>query len=181
MRQIVSLLVVALLGCPSEVPVLPADIESPTLAIRVTRIFDGEKVLPESTVLLRGDRILAVVDEALETVRRLHEAGVAVLAGTDVPNPGTAHGISMHRELELLVRAGLTPMEALAAGTSLPADYFALDDRGRISAGRRADLLLVRGDPTTDILATREIAAIIRSGVLVDREGLGVAIAASVE
>lgn len=118
---------------------------------------------------------------ALETVRLFHEAGVIVLAGTDVPNGGTAHGISMHRELELLVRAGLTPTEALAAGTSRPADQFGLDDRGRIAPGLRADLLLVRGDPTTDILATREIVAVIRGGVLVDREALSVAIGSSEE
>ena len=104
-----------------------------------------------------------------------------ILAGTDVPNPGTAHGVSMHRELELLVQAGLTPQEALAAGTSRPADCFGLDDRGRIAPGLRADLLLVRGDPTTDILATRDIVAVLRSGVRVDREALRSAIASSEE
>ena len=96
------------------------------------------------------------------SVRLFHEAGGVVLAGTDVTNPGTAHGISMHRELELLVRAGLTPSEALAAGTSQPADRFGLGDRGRVAPGQRADLLLVRGDPTTDILTTREIVAVVR-------------------
>ena len=126
-------------------------------------------------------QVLGSFEIALETVRRFHEAGVVVLAGTDAPNAGTAHGISMHRELELLVRAGLTPAEALAAGTSHPADRFGLDDRGRIAPGKRADLLLVRGDPTTDILATREIVAIIRGGVLVDREALADAIASSTE
>ncbi len=126
-------------------------------------------------------RVLGSFEIALETVRRFHEAGVVVSAGTDAPNPGTAHGISMHRELELLVRAGLTPTEALAAGTSHPADRFGLDDRGRIAPGKRADLLLVRGDPTTDILATREIVAIIRGGVLVDREALADAIRSSTE
>jgi imidazolonepropionase-like amidohydrolase len=126
-------------------------------------------------------RVLGSFDTALKTIRRFHEAGLIVLAGTDAPNPGTAHGISMHRELELLVRAGLTPTEALAAGTSRPADQFGLDDRGRIAPGLRADLLLVRGDPTTDILATREIVAVIRSGVVVDREALSVAIRSSGE
>jgi len=69
---------------------------------------------------------------ALATVRALHFAGVPVLAGTDAPNPGTTHGASIHRELELLVQAGLSPAEALTAATSAPAKAFGLGDRGRI-------------------------------------------------
>src|ERR1019366_9302744 len=67
---------------------------------------------------------------AFEAVRQLKAAGVPILAGTDAPNPGTAHGASMHRELELLVKSGLTPPEALAAATSVPAKQFGLEDRG---------------------------------------------------
>ncbi len=106
---------------------------------------------------------------ATRTVAQLHAAGVPILAGTDAPNPGTGHGIAMHRELELLVGAGLSPLAALRAGTSVPADVFGLDDRGRIRPGMRADLVLVRGDPTTDITATRAIEGIWKGGVPVDR------------
>jgi hypothetical protein len=76
----------------------------------------------------------------------------------------------MHRELELLVKAGLTPAEALAAATLVPAKQFKLDDRGRIAPGLRADLLLVAGDPTVDILATRNIVTIWRNGAALDRK-----------
>ena len=107
---------------------------------------------------------------ALETVRQLHAVGVPILAGSDAPNPGTAHGASMHRELELLVEAGLTPIEALRSATSVPARAFSLADRGRIASGLRADLVLVNGDPTTDILATRDIAAVWKRGVAIDRD-----------
>jgi imidazolonepropionase-like amidohydrolase len=107
---------------------------------------------------------------AYAAVRQLKAAGVPILAGTDAPNPGTAHGASMHRELELLVKSGLTPIEALTAATSLPAKEFKLNDRGRIASGLRADLLLVRGDPTTDILATRNIAGIWKNGAMLDRQ-----------
>ena len=106
---------------------------------------------------------------AFDATRALHEAGVPVLAGTDAPNPGTAHGSSIHRELELLVEAGLTPVEALAAATSAPARAFGLDDRGRIAPGLRADLVLVAGDATRDILATRAIEAVWKGGVRLDR------------
>lgn len=106
----------------------------------------------------------------LASVARLREAHVPILAGTDAPNPGTAHGVSLHRELELLVRAGLFPLEALRAATSAPADAFGLHDRGRIAAGLRADLVLVDGDPTRDILATRAIRTVWKLGQPVDRE-----------
>ncbi len=107
---------------------------------------------------------------AEEAIRQLKSAGVPILAGTDAPNPGTSHGVSIHRELELLVTAGLTPLEALASVTSVPAGIFGLTDRGRVDVGLRADLLLVRGDPSTDILATRKIESIWKCGVQVDRQ-----------
>ncbi len=113
---------------------------------------------------------------AQETVRQLKARHVPILAGTDAPNPGTAHGSSMHGELALLVGAGLTPVEALAAATSVPARVFHLDDRGEIAPGKRADLLLVKGDPTTDILATRNIVSVWKLGVADDRESYRAAI-----
>jgi imidazolonepropionase-like amidohydrolase len=113
------------------------------------------------------------MSNAFEAVQQLKGAGVPILAGTDAPNPGTAHGVSMHRELELLVKAGLTPPEALASATAIPAKEFKLNDRGRVAAGLRADLLLVDGDPTTDILATRNIVAIWKNGVPLDRKPEG--------
>ena len=106
---------------------------------------------------------------AESTVKQLLAANVPMLAGTDAPNPGTGHGIALHRELELLVHAGLTPSQALAAATSTPARIFSLKDRGTIAVGKRADLLLVAGDPTTDITATRDIKGIWKGGVKVTR------------
>lgn len=106
---------------------------------------------------------------ALQSVRALHAAGVPILAGTDAGNPGTAHGASMHGELELLVRAGLTPVQALTAATAAPATHFGLRDRGRIAAGQRADLLLVDGDPTRDIAATRAITSVWKNGYAIER------------
>jgi hypothetical protein len=106
-----------------------------------------------------------------DSARQLRDAHVDVLTGTDAPNPGTTHGASLHRELELLVKAGLTPTEALAAATSVPAKRFGLEDRGSIAVGKRADLVLVDGDPTKDITATRKIVGVWKTGVAVDRDG----------
>ncbi|MDJ1131498.1 amidohydrolase family protein [Streptomyces iconiensis] len=101
---------------------------------------------------------------ALYVAGALHRAGVPLLAGTDATPFTPQHGEGLHRELELLVLAGLTPAEALTAATSLPARHFALDDRGRIAPGLRADLLLVEGDPTRHIHATRALVGVWRRG-----------------
>jgi imidazolonepropionase-like amidohydrolase len=107
---------------------------------------------------------------ALQNVAVLHAAGVPILAGTDAGNPGTAHGASMHGELALLVRAGLSPTQALRAATAAPALAFGLTDRGRIARGQRADLLLVEGDPSTNITHTRRIHTVWKNGFTVNRE-----------
>ncbi|MEC3952613.1 amidohydrolase family protein [Nocardia sp. CDC153] len=111
---------------------------------------------------------------ALDNVRALHTAGVPLLAGTDanastgVPiNP--TFGESLHHELELLVRSGLSPAEALNAATSLPAHHFALTDRGSITPGLRADLVLIEGDPLSNITATRSIRQVWSAGIPVGR------------
>jgi imidazolonepropionase-like amidohydrolase len=75
----------------------------------------------------------------------------------------------VHGELELLVRNGLTPIQALVAATSAPATVYRLSDRGRISPGKRADLLLVEGEPTKNILHTRRILAVWKRGFPVQR------------
>jgi imidazolonepropionase-like amidohydrolase len=105
------------------------------------------------------------VVNALHTALTLHRAGVPLLAGTDANFWAPLHGAGMHRELLLLTEAGLSAEEALAAATSVPARHFGLTDRGRIAPGLRADLVLVDGDPTRDITATRAIADVWRRGV----------------
>ncbi len=99
---------------------------------------------------------------ARATVTAFYEAGVPILAGTDANHANGApaairHGESLHHELELLVDAGLSTVDALRAATSLPAQHFGLTDRGVIEPGRRADLVLIDGDPIHDITATRQI------------------------
>ncbi len=110
------------------------------------------------------------LEDVYAGVIALHEAGVDILAGCDVSEPipslgGLAHGASLHQELQLLVAAGLSPIEALKAATSTPARRFSLTDRGRVAPGARADLLLVNGDPTMNISDTLSIRAVWRQGV----------------
>lgn len=104
---------------------------------------------------------------ALDSVTAMHKAGVPILAGTDtnnIPGMSVERGKSLHCELELLVRAGLTPSEALKSATFLAAKHFRLEDRGRIFSGLKSDLVLVEGNPTQDMAAIGNIRHIWSGG-----------------
>lgn len=116
----------------------------------------------------------ATVEPGYHNARRsvglLHRAGVPILAGTDANAAAGApaaisHGESLHDELKLLVDAGLRPVEAIAAATSLPARHFGLADRGAIVPGLRADLVLIAGDPLADIADSRRVERVWCAGV----------------
>jgi len=107
-------------------------------------------------------------ENLLATVKALRDAGVDILTGADSSTPdigGMVPGASLHHELQMLVKAGFTPLEALRAATSVPARRFGLIDRGRIVNAARADLLLVKGDPTTNISDTLSVQSVWRQGV----------------
>ena len=104
----------------------------------------------------------------LALVQELSEAGATVLAGTDTPNPFVVPGHSIHRELELLVRAGLTPKAALAAATREAAAFVGQGDVwGTIERGKRADLVLLRRNPLESITATAEPEMVMVRGEIV--------------
>ena len=112
-------------------------------------------------------------DWSLSLVGMLHEAGVPIGAGTDTPIGFAAPGYSLHSELEMLVQAGLTPMEALEAATIRPAEFFdRADEMGTVEAGRLADLVLLAANPLDDITNTRTVRAVVSKGALLTREEL---------
>jgi len=94
------------------------------------------------------------------------------LAGSGAPAKGTMPGISMHTELEMLVRLGLSPREALAAATNNYALQFGWNELGQITPGRRADILVVDGDPTANIWNARRISGLVVDGNVLDRDAL---------
>jgi imidazolonepropionase-like amidohydrolase len=112
-------------------------------------------------------------DAQVRMVGAMAKAGVPLLAGTDVINPFVLPGFSLHDELQLLVKAGLTPLAALQAATINPARFFAAtDSMGAIAVGKVADIVLLEADPLRDISNTTKVRAVIANGRLYDRRGL---------
>jgi imidazolonepropionase-like amidohydrolase len=131
------------------------------------------KVAPELATPLRGfgsppeaaSRRRAQLDNALALVNRLHRAGVPIVAGTDQSVPGH----SLHRELELYVKAGLSPFDAMAAATIVPARVMKKDaESGTIEKGKRGDLIVLDANPLQDIRNTRRIYRVVTNGRVFD-------------
>ena len=114
-----------------------------------------------------------IVKRSLAIAGEMRKAGVRFMAGTDTAAPNVLPGFSLHEDLALLVRAGLTPMEALQAGTRNPAEFLGrLDSQGTIAAGKNADLVLLDANPLDDIHNTQKIRAVVVRGKLLDRAAL---------
>jgi len=109
----------------------------------------------------------------VQNVKAMKAAGVRIGVGTDAGMPSAPHGWSTLLEMRLLVEAGLTPLEAITAGTGTAAGALHVEaDRGTIAAGKRADLVLVEGDPTHDIAELERVSTVLFDGLEVDRPAL---------
>jgi imidazolonepropionase-like amidohydrolase len=116
---------------------------------------------------------LAAHQEAMRNVKKLHDAGFLIATGTDAPYPGVFQGEGLHHELELLVDAGWTPLEAIRASTYDAAKLMKGErEWGTVQAGRRATLLIVSGNPAEHISDTRKIETVMQDGMIVDRTSL---------
>lgn len=112
-----------------------------------------------------NERAKAALERSLKLTGRLHRGGVPLMAGSDLVVPGH----SIFRELELLVRAGLSPLEAIRAATSVPARAMKMEgELGTIEAGKRADLILVAGNPLDSISHIRRVKYVVTRGQMYD-------------
>jgi imidazolonepropionase-like amidohydrolase len=112
-----------------------------------------------------ASRRRARLDEGLALVNRLHRAGLPIVAGTDQAVPGH----SLHREIELYVKAGFSPFDALAAATIVPARVMKKEsDSGTIERGKRGDLIVLDGSPLDDIRNARRIYRVVTNGRVFD-------------
>ena len=114
-----------------------------------------------------------VLLQCFKVVRAMQRAGVGILAGSDTPFPFCVPGFSLHDELELLVAAGLSPLEALQSATIRPAEFLGRDrSLGAVEQGKIADLVLLDANPLDDIRNTRKIAAVVVDGAYLPRRTL---------
>lgn len=119
------------------------------------------------------ERMDAALDAAKRNAKRLLDAGVMLVAGTDAPYPGVFLGEGIHRELELLVEAGLTPLQSLTAATKNAAILMNVENEwGTLEVGKRADILLVDGNPVDSIGLTRNVDMVVQGGRVLNRNAL---------
>ncbi|HVI33919.1 CIA30 family protein [Phenylobacterium sp.] len=144
---------------------------APTLAV-YEPVKPGQKP-PENPQEPRFQQSVRKFGYALKNVKALSDAGVPIALGTDAGMPNTPHGVSTLREMELLVQAGLTPAQALMAGTANSALVLGLiEDRGTVEAGKRADLVLVAGRPWAEISDVRKTVRVFIDGRAVHGPGV---------
>ena len=146
---------------PGEIPVMMARAQSRVPA-QAYRIISHARLVP---IEKRDEaRFRKAYRRMLELVGALHKAGVRIVAGTDGPA-----GAGLHRELELYVEAGLSPVDALRSATSVPAQVMRREkDLGRVAAGMLADFIIVDGDPTKNISDIRRVATVVKDGAVYD-------------
>jgi imidazolonepropionase-like amidohydrolase len=145
-----------LLGRSTSTPIAEFQPGFPKIPPPLQRLFDsaGNSEITPEDARARLDRSLRIVGE-------LHAAGVPIVAGTDEGIPGH----SLHREIELYVEAGMTPLEAIRSATIVPARAMELEkDLGTIEAGKRADLVVLDADPLERISNVRTVRFVVTGG-----------------
>ncbi|MGH2566541.1 MAG: amidohydrolase family protein, partial [Ginsengibacter sp.] len=112
-----------------------------------------------------AEKLKILTTDFLEIVKRMHDKGITIVAGTDMGFPG----YSLDRELELYVKAGLTPMEAIQSATIVPAKVMGIEKLyGSVEPGKKADIIIVDGDPLENIRNIRNVKTVIKDGDIYD-------------
>jgi imidazolonepropionase-like amidohydrolase len=138
-----------------------------------------ERVLPEAQRaagrqrLVRSGRADTLYASTARNVRLMHDAGIPIAMGTDAGNPGTAHGPSVHREMEALQSAGMSAADVFASATLVAARAMGCaSEVGSLEAGKLADLVVLEADPLADIANLRRVRFVMKGGALYGRHEL---------
>jgi hypothetical protein len=146
---------------------------SPPAFLEGLRAEAARKLTPEQAA--SAERWEGMLHDAMVNALALFRAGVLLTAGTDAAYPGDLQGEGVHHELELLVEAGLTPLEALSIDMRNAARFIGAEDWGTIEPGKLATLIVVDGRPDRDIAATRKVIGVYLRGRRIDRDSLRLA------
>ena len=165
-------------GVPDEKTL--AVIEDKTNTIDPRRTYVTQELLEFWRIQVLAKQVEGPLDwpkllhQGFADLRAMHGMGVKIVAGTDAAAPNVYPGFSLHEELELLVKeGGLTPMEAIQSATLEPARMMGLEkDLGTVAPGKVADLVLLDADPLQDIRNTKQIAAVMMGGRILNKEAL---------
>lgn len=134
---------------------------------------EWEKIVKRRSEQPTSEEGLAHARWAYDMIPRLVDNGVGIMAGTDMPLAQLLPGYSLHEELVLLVRSGMTPLQALESATLRPAQFFGIENvQGSVAKGMKADLVLLDANPLDDIRNTQKINAVVRNGFLHTRDKL---------
>ncbi|NLK44275.1 MAG: amidohydrolase family protein [Tissierellia bacterium] len=121
--------------------------------------------LPQETIDYYVERIQSIIEDQKTLTKNLYDKGARILLGTDANNPFVVPGFSVHDELHNLVDAGLTPYEAIKAGTYDAAEFLnILEEAGSVEENKNADLILLDGNPLEDISNMRNIEGVMVRG-----------------
>ncbi|MGE0363322.1 MAG: amidohydrolase family protein [Vicinamibacterales bacterium] len=151
----------------------PGWLDDPALAetVRPEVIAEWKAAVAKATpeAVARAKETYARLERSM---KRLHDGGARVVLCGDTGLNSQVPGFTEHRELEAIARAGVPPLEAIRAATATGAEVLGLTDRGTLTAGKRADFLVLTANPLDDIANSRRIAAVYKAGAAIDRDGL---------
>lgn len=146
---------------------------TPPWFLKDLRSWAARKVRPKQSSKAENFSSKQILKQAQQNTKKLFDAGILICAGTDAPYPGVFMGEGIHRELELLVEAGLEPLEAITAATRNAALLMEDGEEwGTIAPGKLANILVVDGRPDKSISQTRNVDAVILLGKFLDRKKL---------
>lgn len=179
--------------CDETLKALTSTTQVPTLRLNTINAYppflrkDWQQAVNRSPIEIQKEwrKMASTLEENLENAdktfadwslfltERMYSKGIPIAAGTDTPIGLSVPGYSLHSELEMLVKAGLPPIEALRAATLRPAEYFSLQhEMGTIDPGKKADMVLLNKNPLQDISNTKSISAVISKGKLLELKTL---------
>jgi imidazolonepropionase-like amidohydrolase len=148
---------------------IPPDPATKYLSRRAATLWTAMSRLPDFGSNTTEMAFFAQFAYSQPFVRKLAAAGGRIVAGTDTPTPGLVPGFSLHRELELLVQAGLTPMQAIEASTKTAAQFLGRKDQiGTVAAGKLADVIIVDGALEQNIVDIRKVRTVLQGGAVYD-------------